>query len=67
MFLFLCPFLTDIYILPTMNPDGFAASSSNNCGELHGRNNANDIDLNRNFEDRFDRQEGALQPETKVN
>ncbi|MAV65195.1 MAG: hypothetical protein CBD97_03770 [Pelagibacteraceae bacterium TMED237] len=35
---------TEIYIMPSMNPDGF---------ELGQRNNANDVDLNRNFPDQF--------------
>jgi carboxypeptidase D len=34
-----------LYIMPSMNPDGF---------ELHRRSNANGKDLNRNFPDRFD-------------
>jgi len=35
---------TEIYIVPTMNPDGF---------ELGRRGNANNVDLNRNFPDQF--------------
>ena len=35
---------TEIYIMPSMNPDGF---------ELGQRNNANDVDLNRDFPDQF--------------
>jgi len=34
----------DIYVMPTMNPDGF---------ELGTRYNANGVDLNRNFPDQF--------------
>jgi murein tripeptide amidase MpaA len=50
-----------------MNPDGFEASSTHNCGEnANSRENANHIDLNRNFPDQFGRTEGSLQPETKV-
>jgi carboxypeptidase D len=35
---------TDIYIIPTMNPDGF---------ERRQRGNQNNVDLNRNFPDQF--------------
>jgi len=35
---------TDIFIIPTMNPDGY---------ERRQRGNANNIDLNRNFPDQF--------------
>lgn len=35
---------TNIYIIPTMNPDGF---------ERRQRGNANNVDLNRNFPDQF--------------
>lgn len=47
----------DLYILPSMNPDGFA---------LGRRNNANGLDLNRNFPDRFQWSTGAQQPETQA-
>jgi carboxypeptidase D len=48
---------TDIYLIPSMNPDGFEAAK---------RGNSAGIDLNRNFPDlRFSgRQTGAVQPET---
>jgi len=50
---------TDIYIIPSMNPDGFDYSRRTN---LHGR------DLNRNFPDlRFPgREVGSLEPETSA-
>jgi len=50
---------TDIFIIPTMNPDGF---------ERRQRGNANNIDLNRNFPDlRFPgRNSGSIQPETNA-
>lgn len=48
---------TDIYIVPSMNPDGFAYKR---------RTNANGVDLNRNFPDKFVQNGAHLQPETKA-
>ncbi|XP_048836679.1 carboxypeptidase D [Brienomyrus brachyistius] len=46
---------TDIYIMPSMNPDGFERSVEGDCEGRHGgRENAHNMDLNRSFPDQFD-------------
>ena len=40
---------TDIHILPTLNPDGFARAERGDCYPGPGRPNANGVDLNRDF------------------
>ena len=48
---------TDIWLMPSLNPDGFAAASEGHCyqesGGGQGRPNAKGVDLNRNFPDQF--------------
>lgn len=45
---------TNIFIMPSANPDGFEKSSEGSCIMSPGRENANKVDLNRNFPDQFD-------------
>lgn len=45
---------TNIYIMPTANPDGFENSKEGTCQFSDGRQNANGVDLNRDFPDQFD-------------
>lgn len=48
---------TNIYILPSANPDGFEDSKEGACyttADGKGRTNANGVDLNRDFPDQFD-------------
>lgn len=48
---------THFHLLPSLNPDGFARCT---------RTNANGLDLNRNFPDRWSKSTGELQAETRV-
>ena len=56
----------DMFIMPSMNPDGFEEAKEGDCAGLQGRNNANNQDLNRNFPNQFDPNTGQLQPETQA-
>lgn len=58
---------TNVFIMPTMNPDGFENAVVGQCAGVVGRPNANSVDLNRNFPDQFQSQpENTMQPETRT-
>ena len=42
----------DLHLMPSLNPDGFEKSTEGKC-ETSWRNNANRVDLNRNFPDQY--------------
>jgi carboxypeptidase D len=48
---------TDLWLMPSLNPDGFERAREGNCYQVNGggvgRANANNVDLNRNFPDQF--------------
>ncbi|CAL8351183.1 unnamed protein product [Lota lota] len=58
---------TDIYIMPSMNPDGFERSVEGDCeGSAGGRQNARNIDLNRSFPDQFGETEATKEDAPEV-
>uniref|UniRef100_A0A8C3RKK8 Peptidase M14 domain-containing protein n=1 Tax=Chelydra serpentina TaxID=8475 RepID=A0A8C3RKK8_CHESE len=57
---------TRIHIMPSMNPDGFEATTVHDCYYSEGRFNKNGKDLNRNFPDVFNSNNVTIQPETQA-
>ena len=58
---------TNIFIMPSMDPDGFEHSEVGDCTSIKGRLNQHHVDLNRNFPDQFsDRDIPKPEPETKA-
>ena len=52
---------TEIFLMPSLNPDGYESSVEGACdNNRRGRNNANNVDLNRNFPRQFDEPQGDL-------
>lgn len=59
---------TDLYLLPSLNPDGFERAREGDCGGggASGRENSRGRDLNRSFPDQFEASEPDLGPVPEV-
>ncbi|XP_066189523.1 carboxypeptidase D [Sylvia atricapilla] len=60
---------TDLYLLPSLNPDGFERAQEGDCGGGRaegGRENSRGRDLNRSFPDQFGDAEPNLEPVPEV-
>lgn len=55
---------TRIHILPSLNPDGYTRAHVGDYSGVTGRYNAENVDLNRNFPDRFHKNNVERAPET---
>ena len=55
---------TRIHILPSMNPDGYDRAREGDISGITGRYNGKNVDLNRNFPDRFGKNKVHRQSET---
>lgn len=54
-----------LHIAPSINPDGYEDAVEGDCDGTKGRENANQVDLNRSFPDQFGRQDyDHAEPET---
>lgn len=53
-----------IHLVPTLNPDGYEEAIEGDYGGVRGRNNSNNVDLNRDFPDQFLQDNGRHQSET---
>ncbi|OXB73345.1 UNVERIFIED_CONTAM: hypothetical protein H355_016999 [Colinus virginianus] len=61
--------ITDLYLLPSLNPDGFERAQEGDCGGgggAGGRENSRGRDLNRSFPDQFEASEPDLGPVPEV-